>query len=76
MTVWTPERDALLRDLVAAGNTRAKCIAPLAALAGDPITGERQIGRRMHGLRLRLPADAYREVYKRACAGFKGAGRA
>lgn len=66
--LWTAERDALLREMVAAGNTRGKCTAPINALPGDPITTERQIGRQMARLGIKLPAEAYRAVYRAAAA--------
>ena len=61
--VWTGARDALLRELVAAGVSRHDCIEPLAQLPGAPITNHKQIAYRMHALGLRLTTERRREIW-------------
>lgn len=61
--IWTSERDALLRELVASGVSRHDSIAPLAALPGPAITNHKQIAYRMHALGLRLTKERRREIW-------------
>lgn len=57
--MWTPERNALLRKLVADGMPRSKCIAPLNTLPGKPFTKFQQIAAQMSRLGIRLSREHY-----------------
>jgi hypothetical protein len=70
-STWTPERDALLRHLVAQDTARAKCIAPLAALPGKPITRVRQVSGQMNALGISLSPAA--RAAASSAGGIRGA---
>lgn len=63
--LWTPERDALLRQLVAEGKFRSECVAPLAKLPGRSITKASQISARMHRLGLCLSPASQVHAWRR-----------